>query len=288
MGLVRNLVRNSEENEPRFAPRVQQFCVVGRPGFGEALRNTSKVLPMCDSNSSLADLQAEVAALEAEQEADNKVLARLKADKAARDARLYALRAQHEPETIFNLTALPPELLLCILRACTTARTLAACAQVCILLRDAIGGCDDLWMRHLLQHRVRRWWLCAVSHIPEGAEDEDPLTASCWHRIALPSPLCVTKHCVLLRELSAKESLIAARIDSRRESALRRRSSAACSGRSSFRRACSAAASAWRGRPRASIATASMRTRPSSAATRAEANGRSQRTTKATAAGTRP
>ena len=171
---------------------------------------------MCDSNSSLADLQAEVAALEAEQEADNKVLARLKADKAARDARLYALRAQHEPETIFNLTALPPELLLCVLRECTTARSLAACAQVCILLRDAIGGCDDLWMRHLLQHRVRRWWLCAVSHIPEGAEDEDPLTASCWHRIALPSPLCVTKHCVLLRELSAKESLIAARIDARR------------------------------------------------------------------------
>ena len=93
---------------------------------------------MCDSNSSLADLQAELAALEAEQEADNKKMARLEADKAARDARLYALRAQHEPETIFNLTALPPELLLCVLRECTTASTLAACAQVCILLRDAI------------------------------------------------------------------------------------------------------------------------------------------------------
>lgn len=191
----------------------------------DALRNTSKFLPMCDSNSSLADLQAEVAALEAEQEADNKVLARLKADKAARDARLYALRAEHEPETIFNLTALPAELLLGVLRECTTARSLAACAQVCILLRDAIGGCDDLWMRHLFQHRslyvgwdtgLRRWWLCAVSHIPEGSENKDPLTHHRWHRIALPSPLCVTKHCVLLRELSAKESLIASRIDARR------------------------------------------------------------------------
>ena len=105
---------------------------------------------MCDSNSSLADLQAEVAALEAEQEADNKKLARLEADKAARDARLYALRAEYEPETIFNLTALPPELLLCVLRECTTPASLAACARVCILLRDAVRGCDDLWMRYLI------------------------------------------------------------------------------------------------------------------------------------------
>ena len=171
---------------------------------------------------SLAELQAELAALEAEHAA-----VRVSGE---RSARLYTLRAEHAPETIFSLTALPPELLLCVLRQCTAARTLARFAQVCILLRDAINGCDDLWISHLYyqSHQRdwwlpmvavcdRRWWLCAVSHIPEGSEDEDPLTASCWHRIALPSPLCVTKHCVLLRELSAKESLIAARIDARRQ-----------------------------------------------------------------------